>query len=58
VVDFREEEGVLVRSFEDEAAEADSRSDCLPDEGGEVTEDSLGLRDVAVEMEGAVESGR
>jgi len=58
VVDFREEEGVLVRSFENEVAEADIRSDCFPDEDGEVTEDSLGFRDVAVEMEGAVESGR
>jgi hypothetical protein len=47
-----------LRSFEDEAAEADSRSDCFPDEDGEVTEGSLGFRDVVVEMEGAVESGR
>lgn len=51
VVDFREEEAVLVRRFEDEAAETDNRSDCFPD-------DDLGFWDVVVETEGAVESGR
>ena len=58
VVDFRDEELVLVRSFEDEAAEADDRSGCFPDDDGEVTEGDLGFRDVAAEMEGAVWNGR
>ena len=58
VVDFREEEAVLVRRFEDEAAETDNRSDCFPDDDGEVTEGGLGFWDVVVEIEGAVESGR
>ena len=58
VVDFREEEAVLVRSLKDEAPEAESRSDCFPDEGGEAMEGDLGFRDVVVEMEGSVESGR
>jgi len=58
VVDFREEEAVLVRSLEDEAPEADSLSDRFPDEGGEVAEGDLGFRDVVVEMDGSVESGR
>lgn len=57
VVDFREEEAVLVRSLEDEAPDADSRSDRFPDEGGEVREGDLGFRDV-VEMGDSVESGR
>ena len=58
VVDFREEEAVLVSGLDDEAPEADSRSDRFPDEGGEVTEGDLGLRDIVVEIEGSVESGR
>jgi len=58
VVDFREEEAVLVCSLEDEAPDADSRSGRFPDEGGEVMEGDLGFRDVVVEMEGSVESGR
>lgn len=58
VVDFREEETVLVRNLEDEAGEADSRSDCFPEEDGEVTDGGLGLRDVAVEVEDSVGSGR
>jgi len=59
VVDFRDEDAVLVRSLEDEAPEADSRSDRFPDEGGEVTEGDLGFRDAAVvvEIECSVESG-
>ena len=55
VVDFREEDAVLVRSLEDEAAEGDNSPDCFADENGEVTEGGLGFRDVAVETE---ESGR
>lgn len=56
VVEFREEDVVLVRSFEDEAAGTDNWSDCFPGGGfGEMGED-LGFRDVVVEMEGAVES--
>ena len=58
MVDFREEEVVLVRSFEDDTAEADSRPDCLPEDNGEVTEGGLGFRDVAVEIEGAADRGR
>jgi len=58
VVDFREEEVVLVRSFEDDTAEADNRSDCFPEDDGEVMEGGLGFRDVAVEIEGAVDKGR
>ena len=58
VVDFREEEVVLVRSLEDEAAEADNWSDCFLDEDGEETEGDLSFRDVVIEMEGAVESCR
>lgn len=57
VVDFREEEVVLVRSLDVEAAETDNRSNRFPDEGGEVTEGGLGLRDVVVEIEGSVERG-
>lgn len=52
VVDFREEEAVVIRSFEDEA-EADNRSDCFPKEDGEGTGGGLGFRDVAADMEGA-----
>lgn len=55
VVDFLEEEAVLVRSFEDEAAEANNRSVCFPNEDGEGTDGGLGFRDVVVEMEGAVD---
>ena len=58
VVDFRDEEVVLLRSFEDEAAEGDNRSDFFPDEDGEEAEGGLCFRDVIVEMEGAVESCR
>ena len=54
VVDFRED-AALVRNLEDEAAEADSLSDCFPDEGGEAVE-GLGFRNV--EIEGRVESVR
>ena len=57
MVDFREEEVVLVRSFEDEYTEADNRSDCFPGKDGEETEGDLCFRDV-VGMEGAVESCR
>lgn len=57
VVDFREEEVVLVRSLEVEVAEADNRSKFFPDEDGEVTEGSLGLRDVVAETEGSAERG-
>jgi hypothetical protein len=58
VVDFREEEALLVCSFEYEAAEIDNLSDCFPDEEGEATGEDLGFRDVVVETEGAVESCR
>ena len=58
MVDFREEEVVLARGFEDEAAEADNRSDCFPEDDGEVTESDLGFRDVVVEIEGAMDRGR
>jgi len=58
VVDFREEEAVLVRSLEDEALKGESWADRFPDEGGEATEGDLGFRDVVVEMEGSVESVR
>jgi hypothetical protein len=58
VVDFREEEVVLVRSLDDEAPKADNRSDCFPNEDGEATEGGLGFRDAVVEIEGAVENGR
>lgn len=58
MVDFCEEEVGLARSFEDVAAEGDSRSDCFPDDNGEVTEGDLDFRDVVIEIEGAVDSGR
>lgn len=58
VVDFREEEVVLVRSFEDEAAEAGNRLGCFPNEDGEGAEGGLGFRDAVDEMEGAMESCR
>lgn len=57
VVDFREE-AVLLRSFEDEAAEADNRSDCFPDDDGGVTEGGLGFRDIVIEIGGVIDSGR
>jgi hypothetical protein len=56
VVDFREEEAVVVRGFEDEDVEADKRSDCFPEDDNEEKEGDLGFRVVAVEMEGPVES--
>jgi hypothetical protein len=46
VVDLREE-GVLVRGLE-ECPEADNRSNCFPDEDGDVAEGRLGLRDAIV----------
>lgn len=57
MVDFRREEAVLVRNFEDEVAEVDSRSDLFPNKDGEGTEGDFAFRD-AVEMEGVVESFR
>ena len=57
MVDFREEVAP-VRSFEDVAAEGDSRSDCFPDDSGEVTDGDLDFRDVVIEIEGAADSGR
>jgi hypothetical protein len=58
VVDFREEEVVLARNLEDEAAEADNRSDCFLEDDCEVTEGGFCFRDVVVEIEGAVDRGR
>jgi len=58
VVDFRDEEVVRVRRLEDEVAEADNRSGCFPDDGGEVTEGDLGFRDVVTEIEGVMGCGR
>ena len=41
-----------------EVAEADNRSDCFPNEDGEVTEGGFGFRVAVAEIEGSVESGR
>lgn len=54
VVDFREEEEVAVRSLEDEATEANNRSDRFPDDDGEETGGDLSFRDVVVKVEVAM----